>query len=121
MRFTLPVLFPSQLLFFLRILNALFLRHICDKMKWYRFYIVCEEYITNFFKYGRKRHSLCFCWFRITIEENQIGCLFKDAGMCFNPEKYVPNCLGLRLMTQLLVSRYRWCRGCNYFCVKLGL
>ena len=84
MRFTIPILFSSQLLLFLRALGRLS-RRLCDKMQWDRLCVVCEEYVTNFFKYGRQGRLQRYCWFRIEIKGKQIRCLFSDAGKRFNP------------------------------------
>lgn len=118
MRFTMPVLFPSQLLVFLRFLGYFF-SHAYDKMAWNRLYVVCEEYVTNYFKYGRKDLLQGFCWFCIDVRQKQVCCMFSDAGKPFNPEKYADKSPGLCLVTSLLHNRYRWYRHRNYFCIKL--
>ena len=120
MRFTIPVLFSSQLMLFLR-----FLRRcsccVCDKMMWDRLCVVCEEYVTNFFKYGRKCRLQHLCWFRIDVEKQQIRCLFSDAGRRFNPIEHVGESPGLRLITRLLCNQYRRQNNRNYFCIKATL
>ena len=118
MRFTIPVLFSFQLSLFLRVLGCLS-RHICDKLLWDRLCVVCEEYVTNFFKYGRENHSQRYCWFRIEIKKHRIRCLFSDAGKRFNPIEHVGESPGLRLITQLLPGCYRWQHSRNYFAIKL--
>ena len=118
MRFTIPVLFSSQLLLFLRALGH-FSHRICDKMLWDRLCVVCEEYVTNFFKYGRKGRSKPCCWFRIEIKGKQVRCLFSDTGRRFNPIEHIGKSPGLRLITQLLDHRYRWQHNRNYFYIKM--
>ena len=118
MRFTIPVLFSFQLSLFLRILGRLS-HHTCDKLLWNRLCVVCEEYVTNFFKYGRKRRWQRCCWFRIEIKKHQVRCLFSDAGRRFNPIEHVGESPGLRLITQLLPGHYRWQQGRNYFYIKM--
>ena len=118
MRFTIPILFSSQLLLFLRILGR-FSNHSCDKALWDRLCVVCEEYVTNFFKYGRKNQSKPFCWFRVEFKKKQIYGLFSDPGGRFNPKEHVGESPGLRLMTQLLQCRYRWQHNRNYFRIKM--
>ena len=118
MRFTIPVLFSFQLLLFLRALGR-FSSRVGDKMRWNRLYVVCEEYVTNFFKYGKKGCSQRFCWFRIDIKKEGICCMFRDAGRRFNPVEHVGESPGLRLITRLLDNRYRWYRNRNYFCIKM--
>ena len=118
MRFTIPILFPSQLLLFLRALGY-FSNRLCDKMLWNRLCVVCEEYVTNFFKYGRQAYSRHHCWFRIEIKRNQIRCLFSDAGRRFNPIEHIGKSSGLRLITQLLDPHYRWQHNRNYFYVRM--
>ncbi len=118
MRFTIPVLFSSQLMLFLRFLRH-FSSRICDQMMWDRLCVVCEEYITNYFKYGRKCRLQYLCWFRIEIGERQIRCLFSNVGWRFNPAEHVKEGLGLRLITQLLTHQYRWFHDHNYFSIKM--
>lgn len=120
MRFTIPVLFSSQLMLFLRFLRR-FSRRVCNKAIWDRLCVVCEEYITNFFKYGRKCRLQHLCWFRIEFGQQQIRCLFSDAGRRFNPIEHVGESPGLRLITRLLSNRYRWQNNRNYFCIKATL
>lgn len=120
MRFTIPVLFSSQLLLFLRLLGR-FSRRVCDKKMWDRLCVVCEEYVTNFFKYGSKCRWQRLCWFRIDVKEQQIRCLFSDDGQRFNPIEHVGKSPGLRLITQLLGNHYRWHNNRNYFCIKATL
>lgn len=119
MRFTIPVLFPSQLSLFLSVLGR-FLSCVQDKMVWDRLCVVCEEYVTNFFKYGRRESLQRFCWFRIEVRGRQIRCLFSDAGNRFNPVEHVGKSPGLCLMTRLLPNGYRWYHNRNYFCIKVG-
>ena len=118
MRFTIPILFSSQLLLFLRALGR-FSSRICDKMLWNRLCVVYEEYVTNFFKYGQKGRFQRYCWFRIEIKGKYICCLFSDAGKRFNPVEHVGKSPGLRLITQLLPGHYRWQQGRNYFHIKM--
>ena len=118
MRFTIPVLFSFQLSLFLRILGRLS-HHSCDKLLWNRLCVVCEEYVTNFFKYGRKPRSQRLCWFRIAIKKQQVRCWFSDAGRRFDPIEHAGESPGLRLMTQLLPVRYRWQNNRNYFYIKM--
>ena len=118
MRFTIPVLFSSQLLLFLRALGR-FSNRFCDKMCWNRLCVVCEEYVTNFFKYGLKDCPQRYCWFRIEVKRRQVRCLFSDGGRRFNPVEHVGKSPGLRLITRLLGHHYRWQNNRNYFCIKM--
>ena len=57
----------------------------------------------------------------VEFEQQQIRCLFSDAGRRFNPVEHIGESPGLRLITQLLHNQYRWQNNRNYFCIKATL
>ena len=93
--------------------NNLYVRHL-DKEIFQKFYIVTEEYITNFFKYGKGKLEQV-CWFiGQKLGNTFVGC-FLVYGSPFNPFDVYPNAIGIRLMTALFYSRYRYLNGFNCF------
>ena len=84
-------------------------KEVCQK-----FYIVSEEYITNFFKYGKKKSDQVVWFVGQEWKDKFVGC-FLDNGDPFDPFDVYSNAVGVRLMTALFYSRYRRLNGFNCF------
>ena len=78
--------------------------------------VICEEFFTNFFKYAntpKKRQ----CWLKFVITPHQITLwLFSDEDK-FDPFSACKDGVGVRLLTQLSKTRYRYFNGFN--CLKI--
>ncbi len=95
--------------------------YVCKRLpksQWKRLYIVLEEYITNFIKYG-KIDKTDKCWLRMQRYGDKILVCLMDNSKAFDPFVANTNALGIRLMTGLLESKYRRQRGMNVFLLNV--
>ena len=78
--------------------------------------IICEEFFTNFLKYANSPKQ-CHCWLKFSITQHKkILWLFSNEGK-FDPFEAYKGGVGVRLLTQLSKTRYRYFNGFN--CLKI--
>lgn len=94
-------------------------RHRYSPTLWSRIYIVAEEYLTNFLKYG-KISSQQRCRMGIRLHPNACYLFFSDNAPAFNPCNHQPGDLGLRLLTSLGQTRYRYLFGKNCLQIRFS-
>lgn len=88
--------------------------------QWLKLYVVLEEYVTNFIKYGKlnKKQS---CWIRAQSFPSRIVVTLFDKGQAFDPFIERKNSVGLHLMTKLLPSKYIRKKELNVFELAISI
>lgn len=94
-------------------------RHRYSPTLWLRIYIVTEEYLTNFLKYG-KISSQQRCRMGIRLRPDVCCLFFSDNAPAFNPCHHQAGDLGLRLLTTLGETRYRYIFGKNHLQIRFS-
>ena len=110
-----PIIGISFFRFTFKCFRSVYFRSLI-KEDWDRLYIVCEEFLTNFFKYG-KRKLFHFCWFTFLFKKEKLVFVLFYKGARFDPRNIRQMTLGLKLMTSLLDCKYRYWKNRNYFCI----
>ena len=84
-----------------------------------RLYVVCEEWFTNYLKYGNSEKCPT-CWIRIQKYKTFFYITLINNGVAFNPFICQEGSVGLRLMTKLLKTKYRRFQKKNIFEINLS-
>ena len=88
--------------------------------QWLRLYVITEEYVTNFIKYGNLNEKQS-CWISAQRFPTRIVVTLFDKGQVFDPFIERKNSVGLPLMTKLLPAKYIRKKNFNIFKLAISV